>query len=78
MQARSQNQSQTIRASSIFWHHDDVSNSLKLNVLHNFAVLAEDLDVSGPVVAVSISRLGDRPLALIVYRSFGPIVWDIR
>lgn len=41
-------------------------------------VLGEDLDASGPVVALAIARNEDRPLALIVHRNSGPLVWDLR
>jgi len=43
-----------------------------------FAVLGEDLDASGGIVAVAIARNDDRPLALLVHRNSGALVWDIR
>ena len=42
------------------------------------AVLGEDLDASGGVVALAMARNEDRPLALIVHRNSGPLVWDLR
>jgi hypothetical protein len=43
-----------------------------------YQILGEDLDASGGVVALAITRNNDRPLALIVHRNSGAIVWDIR
>ena len=42
------------------------------------AVLGEDLAASGGVVALAVARNGDRPLAVIVHRNSGAVVWDVR
>lgn len=49
-----------------------------LSFLLPFAVLAEDLDASGPVVSLDTTRLMGRPLLVVVHRNSGAIVWDIR
>ncbi|KAH7619656.1 hypothetical protein Ndes2526B_g06639 [Nannochloris sp. 'desiccata'] len=43
-----------------------------------YQILGEDLDASGGVVALAMTRNSDRPLALILHRNSGAIVWDIR
>lgn len=43
-----------------------------------YQILGEDLDASGGVIAVAVTRNDDRPLALIVHRNSGAIVWDVR
>ena len=43
-----------------------------------YQILGEDLDASGGVVALAMTKNNDRPLALIVHRNSGAIVWDIR
>lgn len=43
-----------------------------------YQILGEDLDASGGVVALAMTKTNDHPLALIVHRNSGAIVWDIR
>lgn len=43
------------------------------------AVLGQEVDGKGGVVAVAVAHLRpDRPLLLLVHRDSGPLVWDIR
>ena len=43
------------------------------------AVLAQELDAKGGVVALAVAHLrADRPLLLLVHRCSGAMVWDVR
>ena len=43
-----------------------------------YQILGEEVEGRGGVVAVAVTRNADRPLALIVHRNSGAVVWDIR
>lgn len=42
------------------------------------AVLPSTLEAKGPVVAIAVTKNGNRPLAAIVHQNSGVVIWDLR